>query len=356
MERGGRILAVLLARFREALPALDLSAYNRMREHLRELAVQLWLTGDVPLSSAMKALAGQVIEHDLPRLAAIAVKLNEEEAPKFFSAIRLSGSELEDFALDSKKKTTIRREDFNEAIDRIVNRRLGDVAQLIKQDAANWLAQHGGGDVVGIEDEGNGARYILRKGLGGWELVFDGKKGGLLPDWKGLRYVAYLLKNPPSEPIHGSELGKRVLDDVVIVQRNLAADDPESFAGKKKAERECRAILEDDSATEVEKAEASLELADIGDWARKHLRGTEGNEQKQVRAIRQAIRRLLENLAIVKDDSGKPNAVVQEFGRHVERYLWQPSSRSGGGRNSRVRSGLAGRFTYEPPDGLTWSG
>ena len=47
--------------------------------------------------------------------------------------------------------------------------------------------------------------------------------------------------------------------------------------------------------------------------------------------------------------NGEPYEVLQAFGEHVERYLWRPSGRAGRGRNSGVRAGLAGRFTYEPP-------
>ena len=172
----------------------------------------------------------------------------------------------------------------------------------------------------------------------------------MLPGWKGLDYVAYLLLKAPGEAIHGSELGERVCGDAVIEgQRNLAADDEESFEGKRKAQRECQQVIDDPDSNEAEKQEARAEIERIEEWARRRLRGTEGGEQKQVRAIRQAIRRVLENLERSKDK------VWRLFGEHLDRHLWKPSGRSRGGRSSRMRAGLAGRFVYEPPDGVKWS-
>jgi hypothetical protein len=48
--------------------------------------------------------------------------------------------------------------------------------------------------------------------------------------------------------------------------------------------------------------------------------------------------------------------VLRAFGEHLERYLWAPSGRGRHGRKAAVRAGLAGRFTYEPPDGVKWCG
>jgi hypothetical protein len=95
-------------------------------------------------------------------------------------------------------------------------------------------------------------------------------------------------------------------------------------------------------------------LDGIEDWARKHMRGTEGNEQRQVRAIRQNIRRLLDRLAAARDARGETDEVLRAFGEHLDQYLWRPSGGGTGGKTSRERAGLAGRFTYEPPLGEKW--
>ncbi len=198
-------------------------------------------------------------------------------------------------------------------------------------------------------------RYVLRRIYGGWKLVFDGREG-FLPEEKGIPYVVALLLDPPRTPLHGAELGERACGHLVIEgQRNLALEDQATMEAKRRARRKCQAVLADARASEAERQEAQGELAEIDAWAWKHLRGTEGNEQRQVRAIRRSIRRLLDGLRTAEDGKGRPDEVLRAFGEHLEKYLWRPSVRGGWGRNARVRAGLAGRFTYEPPDGVKWS-
>src|SRR5882672_12830783 len=54
----------------------------------------------------------------------------------------------------------------------------------------------------------NPARYCLRKGQGYWQLTFAGQDA-VLKHEQGLAYVAYLLLNPPDEPIHALALALR---------------------------------------------------------------------------------------------------------------------------------------------------
>ena len=133
-------------------------------------------------------------------------------------------------------------------------------------------------------------------------------------------------------------------------------DDADTAREMAAARGRCQAVIDDDGASEVEREEARAELEEIQDWARKHMRGTEGNEQRQVRAIRQNIRRLLDRLAAARDARGEADEVLRAFGAHLDQFLWRPSGGGANGRSSRVRSGPAGRFTYEPPAGVRWSG
>jgi hypothetical protein len=198
-------------------------------------------------------------------------------------------------------------------------------------------------------------RFVLRKGLGGWRLVFEGRES-VLPDEKGVGYVAALLLNPRREPMHASELANRAFGEAVIEgQRNVAMDDRDTVRAMAEARRRCQAVIDDADVSEVERKEARAELEEIESWARKHLRGTEGNEQRQVRAVRQAIRRLLDRLRDARGVVGEPDQVLRDFGEHLDRYLWQASSRGGRTRSERVRADLAGRFTYEPPQGVRWN-
>ena len=198
--------------------------------------------------------------------------------------------------------------------------------------------------------------HVLRKEFGVWKLVFEGETR-FLADEKGIHYVAYLLKNPPPEPIHASELGAKAVGDAVIEgQRNLSADDKDTLAAMKKSRQEYQTVLDDDDASHVEKKEATTELAKIDAWAKKHARGTEASEQKQSRAIRAAIRRFLEKLEKAEYEGGEPEDILRGFGQHLERHLVKPSSVGNTSRKSRVQSGMAGKFHYDPPKGLRWSG
>jgi hypothetical protein len=51
----------------------------------------------------------------------------------------------------------------------------------------------------------DGRQYALRRGLGFWELTFEGKQA-IFKHEQGALYVACLLLDPPSEPIHALAL------------------------------------------------------------------------------------------------------------------------------------------------------
>ncbi|HNQ90206.1 MAG TPA: hypothetical protein PKM73_16440 [Verrucomicrobiota bacterium] len=353
-DRSGELLAEVFANFRESLPNLELCGYNAMREQLGALVGMLRQAGTVVLSAATRAVATQLVEQDLPRLAAIATKLNEEEAPKFFATLRTPDSAFGHFAIDAKKKTTIRRPDFDAAIDRIVSRRMGEMAQLIKQDMAQWLEQQGITD-GGVTIEGDGGpRYALRNGGGIWKIVFDWKSA----EWKeekGLRYVAYLLKNPPKEPIHGTKLAARVFGYADIPEISMGKDEAGSRRAIEKEANELMATLNSDDASEVEKDEARERLEELARVRKQAGKRPETNAEKTVRAVRKAIQRLHKNLISEKNAEGKPHPVYGPFAEHIEKYLLNPSARFTGRRGARAKAGVAGCFVYEPPDGVTWA-
>ena len=49
------------------------------------------------------------------------------------------------------------------------------------------------------------AQYSIRKHIAFWSLTFDGQEA-CFDHEQGAYYVAYLLLNPPEEPIHGMAL------------------------------------------------------------------------------------------------------------------------------------------------------
>ena len=198
-----------------------------------------------------------------------------------------------------------------------------------------------------------GARYVIRRGLGGWYLVYDGVES-VLPDDKAVYYAAQLLLDPPTSPLHASVLDNLVFGHALVEnQRNLGLDDQETLARQGQARQECLAVLADDSATAMERAEAQRDLDKINVWVRKYQRGTEASEQKQARAISVGLLRLIKDLERATGLKREPVPVLRAFGRHLRMHLWEASNRASGRRG---RPGRSGCFSYEPPEGIKWVG
>ena len=198
---------------------------------------------------------------------------------------------------------------------------------------------------------GKTPRYCLRKGLGGWLLIYDGEMT-VLPDDKAVYYVAQLLLEPPPSPLHASVLANLVFGHALVEnQRNLGRDDQETLAQQGQSRRECQAILEDETATAMERDEAQRDLAKINEWVRKYQRGTVAGEQKQARAISVGLLRLINDLERATGRKREPMPVLRAFGRHLRTYLWEASGRAPGRPG---KSNHPGCFTYEPPAGVVW--
>jgi len=255
----------------------------------------------------------------------------------------------------AKAKRTIRKGEFEAAIERIASRRLREVAQLIKKDTAQWLAEQGvSEDGVDSGGGGGGPRYRLQNGGGIWKIIFEGRAAEW-KDEKGLHYVAYLLKNPPEEPIHGVKLAARVFGYADIPERSLGKEDASSQRAIEKEARELAALLTGGDASELVKEEARERLEELARIRQQAGKRPETSAEKTVRAVRKAIQRLHRDMAARKDEQGKPHPVFVPFAEHVRRHLLTPSARYSGPRGARVRAGVAGGFTYEPPEGVVWS-
>ncbi len=196
-------------------------------------------------------------------------------------------------------------------------------------------------------------QYLLRKGQGVWRLVFDGQ-GGEIDDGRGIALVAHLLFNPPSGGLHGTELASLVFCHSVVVEASLGADGDSTRKVIQQKARECWATLNNPASSELDKDEARDELEELARALNVTRSDSEGNADRQVRAVRRSIDRLIEKLRGATDRSKNPQAALRAFGEHLHKYLWTPSSRFSGDRRSRARAKVAGRFTYEPPDGVQW--
>src|SRR5436190_12861002 len=219
--------------------------------------------------------------------------------------------------------------------------------------------------------------YSLRRDLALWHLTFENEQA-ILKHEQGICYVAYLLTQPPIEPIHGMALALRAaaaykpahavtrmvnpttgelisVDGHSTVQEyNLQLDEAEAAWAMRRHQLALEAIIDDPSQNEPVKAEALRELEAIYDYHKTNPHRTTTAAQRAVRTVRMAINRFHRHLCLAIDSEGKPHRVLQTFAAHLERYLLAPSARFSGLRYTRTRLGLAGRFTYQPPLGVVW--
>lgn len=221
------------------------------------------------------------------------------------------------------------------------------------------------------EDEASNV-YRLRKGYKVWTLVFQGKPD-VLADKRALELVEYLLKHPPDEAIHASELENRVDGSPLVDGAGAIETDGEEGgqAGAvggviqeatgtrlmggvgvilKRKLAEQRSIRDDDSLPAGERATAELKLTEL---LRAHGRGGKmaGAAEQAVDRVRKAIKEFIKGLKQAEVTRGKPNAVLRAFGEHLERHLYLPSM---GARGRAGASGRPGCFTYERPSGVVW--
>jgi hypothetical protein len=208
--------------------------------------------------------------------------------------------------------------------------------------------------------------YSIRKDLGFWQITFEGQPATLKHE-QGAFYVAFLLLHPPDQPIHGLALALRTRAfyflrpaaqtdtsiDGPVQQRSLALDDAVALHALRRKQLELEAILDDDDQIEPVKAEALRELEQIYAFQEKHPAQARDTAQKAVHAVRTAILRFHGHLAKALAADGAPHPVLRPFAAHLEQYLLVPSGRCSKSR-SRLRAGLSGCFTYEPPSGVVW--
>ena len=196
-------------------------------------------------------------------------------------------------------------------------------------------------------------RYFLRKGLGVWKLIFNGMEA-VIKDCRGIALVAHLLFNHKTSSFHGSELAALVLGQAMVQEGSLGGDGETTQKKLKEVAGDCMAVIQDPSASELEKAEATKQLEDLAECRQVAGHSSVSGAEKQVRAVRRAIERFIGALRMARDRSKRVQQALRAFGEHLHQYMWIPSSRYGGSRRARVQTGTAGRFVYERPSGVRW--
>ncbi|HEV2394498.1 MAG TPA: hypothetical protein VG146_19280 [Verrucomicrobiae bacterium] len=221
-------------------------------------------------------------------------------------------------------------------------------------------------------------RYALRKGLGVWHLIFDFKEADIRHE-KGLLYVAWLLYNPPEQPIHAIDLMAKIpeiyrqqlgLAPIVdpttgkaaplqsrarIQERSLSLDDAQAMRAIFKKEKELEAILDSEDESEPVKAEALRELEAISEFQRRHASRSQDSARRVNDGVRKAIKRLERHLSTALDQNGTPHPVLYPFALHLQKYILTPSSQHPGSAARPGKPTSAAPLTYEPPRGTQWA-
>jgi hypothetical protein len=211
-----------------------------------------------------------------------------------------------------------------------------------------------------------------------WELTFNGQNA-ILKHEQGLAYVAYLLLNPPAEPIHALDLATRVaaldrkdagLSEIVdpvtgksqilesharLQERSLGLEQAQVMRATLRREHRLEDLLELEETTEPEKEEAQRELIQLYRYEGQNTAATRDNAQRCVRAVRIAIKRFHQHLGRAILHDGSPNRTLRSFADYLQYHLIIPSSRYAGRSVGIARNGLAGCFTHEPPKDVTWT-
>jgi hypothetical protein len=220
-------------------------------------------------------------------------------------------------------------------------------------------------------------RYALHKGLGFWEVFFQGKRGFFKHE-QGAYYVAHLLLNPPERPMHALALtvavatirGRpisplRIVDpatghsvlldgDGTLQQRSMGFEAIDTAWALRKTQLALEHLVDDNDQIEPVKAEALRDLEVIYNFQKNNPRHTRDTAQRAAHSVRTAILRFHGRLSGALDARGRPHPVLRPFAIHLEKYLLLPSGRYFKPGASRRRVGLAGCFTYEPPRGVKW--
>jgi hypothetical protein len=218
----------------------------------------------------------------------------------------------------------------------------------------------------------------LRRDLGFWRLTFAGQEG-IFKHEQGAAYVAYLLLNPPKEPIHALDLCVRaggrggpgngiaeLVDPVSgevtpltvearLQERSLAPDDAQTMRAVLRTENQLEALLEDKSICEPVRREAERELIALYNYEGRHCQRTRDGAQKAADAVGKAIKRFYGHLAGAVEEGGRAHVSLRAFGEHIREHVLVASGRCRGPGGARRGSELAGCFLYEAPEGVVWT-
>ncbi len=203
--------------------------------------------------------------------------------------------------------------------------------------------------------------YALRREGYYWQLTFEGRRA-VFKHELGALYVAYLLLEPPCEPMHGVALALNARVRLAqpagpgeaLQQRVMGLEDAASVRALWRRQRELERVLADRLEIEPVKAEAQRELEEITEHLRQSPWLSRHGAERCARAVGAAINRLHARLAGAVDAEGRPNGVLRAFALHLHEYLLLLSGRGDSSARKQAMPGYAGCFIYVPPRGVGW--
>jgi hypothetical protein len=219
-------------------------------------------------------------------------------------------------------------------------------------------------------------RYALIQEPGCWRLTFDGSQT-TLELRVAVGCVAYLLQHPgvtvPAarlaarlqsqrrpktgltgipEPDGGSMLPDA---DTVVEEAPVKLGDAKMLGELRRKHAELEAILDDDQASEPEKAEAQRDLEENEKLQHQYLGRFQDTARKAAETVRRSLHRFLATLRAPPRGRTVPDPLLVRFADHLENFLLIPSGRYSGHRARFARAERAGGLIYEPPAGVIWA-
>jgi hypothetical protein len=150
----------------------------------------------------------------------------------------------------------------------------------------------------------NECPYALRREADTWEVTFGGPQATFKHEL-GALYVAYLLRNPPREPMHGVALALKAREKLgqpagpaeVSQQGVMGLEDAAAVRALWRHQRELERILHDRLEIEPVKAEAQGELEEITEHLRQRPWLSHYGAERCAQAVAVAIKRFHAHLA-----------------------------------------------------------
>jgi hypothetical protein len=210
--------------------------------------------------------------------------------------------------------------------------------------------------------------YRLTRGLGCWQLVFDGYPG-IFRDERGAACIANLLAHPhetisaaqleeATTALNPHSLAEVVIDEAgrtaipgaqdVIQELHLSAERVERLRVFYRTKRQLERVIEDPDENPLVRAEAERDLAAVETHLRNHL-PTRDNALRCSDRVRQAIHRFVRRLLRAETNPGCAHPALTAFGVHLHHCVLLPSRCASLEERTGTRA-----FVYHPPAGLTW--